>query len=116
MFSDSTRRAVIALVAADFGATDEERRAVMNALDGMDGSSASPKADDLVISFTEASRRLGRRNPQFARNLAKAGKLRCVYGSGKGLRPCGVIAKSVEDFIARADGGGGGVGGSGGEG
>lgn len=115
MFSDSTRRAVIALVAADFGATDEERRAVMYALDGMEGASAFPKTDDLVISFTEASRRLGRRNPQFARNLAKAGKLRCVYGSGKGLRPCGVIAKSVEDFIARADGGGGGEG-SGGSG
>lgn len=101
MFSDTTRKAVLTLVAADLSATEDDRRAIINAFDGTAAAPARPK--DLVISFAEAARRLGRRNPQFARNLAKRGKLSCVYGSGKGLRPCGVTARSVEEFAAAAD-------------
>ena len=98
MFSESTIKYVLALVAADSMATDEERRAVYNAIHGTEEAHSNP--NDLVISFTEAARRLGAKNPQFARNLAKAGKIKSVYGSGKGLRPYGVTAKSVEEFAA----------------
>lgn len=105
MFSDATRTAVLALVTADSCATPDERRAVADALRGLVPVRSSSSCDGLVISFTEAARRLGARNPQFARNLAKAGKIKSVYGSGKGLRPYGVTAKSVEDFALEISGG-----------
>ena len=98
MFSEMTRSAVLALVAADADATADDRKAVADAMAGMDGGEG--KSASLVISFSEAARRLGRRNAQFARNLAKSGKLKGVYGSGCGKRPYGVTAKSVEAFAA----------------
>lgn len=104
MFAETTKQAVLALVAADADATPEERMAVANAVRGLVPVSGGGRGDDLVISFLEASRRLGHRNAQFARNLAKQGRLACVYGSGRGIRPCGVTAKSVEDFAAAAGG------------
>ena len=96
MITERTRSAVIALVAADTSATPEERKAVADAMVGMDVGDG--RSDGLVISFAEAARRLGRRNAQFARNLARIGKLKSVYGSGGGKRPYGVTAKSVEAF------------------
>ena len=103
MVSEMTRKAVLALVAADAEATAEDRKAVADVMIGMDGD--SEKSASLVISFSEAARRLGRRNAQFARNLAKSGKIKSVYGSGRGKRPYGVTARSVEEFAASADGG-----------
>ena len=96
MISDMTRNAVLALVAADACATAEDRKAVADAMVGMDA--CGDDSASLVISFSEAARRLGRRNAQFARNLAKSGKIKSVYGSGGGKRPYGVTAKSVEEF------------------
>ena len=101
MVSEITRKAVLALVAADADATAEDRKAVADAMVGMDGS--EEKSESLVISFSEAARRLGRRNPQFARNLAKSGKIKSVYGSGCGKRPYGVTARSVEEFADSVD-------------
>ena len=76
MFSDSTRRAVIALVAADFGATDEERRAVMNALDGMEGA----RYKNVFCTYSHGC--LLPKNPILADHILKTALTR-KYGSAE---------------------------------
>lgn len=93
MFSRSTVAAMLALASCDVSATTEEKRAFRHFL-SEDADAGGPQT---VLTFSEASRRLGSKTPQFSRKLAKMGRLKPVYGTAS--RPLGVTASSVDSYI-----------------
>ena len=62
-------------------------------------NSYSPDSLPVRMSVAEAATRLGVCQ-QTVRNMANAGQIAWFWGSGR-IRPSGLIAQSVEDFIAR---------------
>lgn len=63
------------------------------------GAIVSRVSSPVRMSVAEAATRIGVCE-QTVRNMANAGQLAWFWGSGT-IRPSGVIAQSVEDFIAR---------------
>ncbi|MCQ2300377.1 MAG: hypothetical protein MJZ81_09670 [Bacteroidales bacterium] len=99
MLSLESRTAISAIVKMDREANAVEKKRILEFVEGCEKPLPSYSGAN-VLTFLEASRRLGCRNAQFARNLVKAGKLEGVVGL-TGNRPVGVSSASVEEYIAK---------------
>jgi hypothetical protein len=90
MIAEHIRMAVMALLETDNGATDDDKRAVKQALcGGRDGGTGR------VITFREAAARTGL-NRNTLRALCRKGTLRGVVGSGR--RMLGITEASLLAF------------------
>ena len=91
MIAEHTKLAIIALLAVDKTATDEERQTVARAL-------AGTPPGPVVLSIKEVCRRLGKTR-QTVYNLCKRGLLQSVKGAGnKGLNS-GITAASLSAYL-----------------
>lgn len=94
MISAHTRQAITALLAVDPSATDDEREAVAQALQGKQSGPA-------VLSIKEVCRRLGRTR-QTVYNLVKRGLLQPVRGGGCGGMCTGITTQSLSRYLQTA--------------
>lgn len=92
MISESTKKAVLALVEIDESATPDEKDAVAAVL-----RCGVAHVDNRVLSFAEVSKRTGK-SKMTVWTWVKTGKLQAVRGGGD--RNIGVLESSFEDFIA----------------
>lgn len=92
MISNHIRDAIIALLATDTAATEEDREAVALAMSG------TPADGPAVISFKEVCARLGR-SRQTVYNLIRRGLLTPVRGAGMAGYSTGVTASSLAEYI-----------------
>ena len=96
MISPHIRDAIVALLAVDRAATDDEREAVARALAG------KPVEDGpAVIAFKDVCSRLGR-SRQTVYNLIARGLLTPVKGAGKSGYCTGVTAASLDAYLRGA--------------
>jgi len=91
MFSDHTRRSIIALACIDEGVTDTEKDALQGVLLGRRTASSA------VVRYKDAAKRLGLSVPTIKR-LVKSGRLQGVKGIG--TRYCGISEESIERYSA----------------
>lgn len=85
--TEITRKAIVALLAVDETASEEERDRVALALSG-----AAPK----VLRIAEVAERLGR-TKQTVHNLINAGRLKTVPGAG--IFSAGVTEESFRAYV-----------------
>ena len=90
MIATHTRKAILALIAVDEGATEVERQAIAKVLSGIQG-------EPDILSIKEVCARLGKSRPTVYKLLA-AGLLKPVKSSGK--YNCGITAESLADYIS----------------
>ena len=93
MISEHIKSAIIALLAVDTSATDDEREKVAAALRG-------EIKGPTVLSVREVCERLGR-SRQTVHNLVKAGLLVAVKGGGAKGYNTGISAQSLQDYLAK---------------
>ena len=96
MISAHIRDAVIALLAVDKSATDDERETVARALAGQPISTGPA-----VLSFKEVCQKLGR-SRQGVYNLISRGLLKPVKGGGAAGLNCGITADSLDRYLRGA--------------
>ena len=90
MIAEHTRKAILALIAVDEGATEVERQAIAKVLSGIQG-------EPDVVTVKEVCARLGR-SRQTVYKLLAAGLLKPVRSSGK--YNTGITAQSLADYIS----------------
>ena len=103
MISNVTKGAIVALIAADNGATKAEREAVENALNGQTATAQTvPTAAPFpaVMSAEQAAQVTGL-SPRSLRTYAARGHLTPAYYAGS-TRAHGYLAESVRRFIESA--------------
>ena len=90
MIAPHTRSAILALLAVDDGATENERTRVADALSAQD----SP----VVLSVREVCRRIGR-SRQTVHNLVARGLLKAVRGGGEKGCSTGITLASLNAYL-----------------
>ena len=93
MIAEHTKAAIIALLAVDKSATDEEREKVATALRG-------EIKGPTVYTVKEVCERLGR-SRQTVHNLVKAGLLTPVKGGGAKGYCTGITAESLTNYLTQ---------------
>ena len=89
--TEITRKAIVALLAVDETASEEERNRVTLALAG-EAPTSTPK----VLRIAEVAERLGR-TKQTVHNLINAGRLKTVPGAG--IFSAGVTEESFRAYV-----------------
>ena len=89
---------------AYIGATDEQRRAALDALQGRTAAGLASGAPIPRILSAEAVAELTGLDKRSLRSYASKGKLRRAYFGGEGKRAKGYTEESVRAFIAAAAG------------
>lgn len=90
MFSEHTKKSIIALACIDEGVTDAEKDALESVLTGRRRPCA-------VVRYSDAAKRLGLSVPTIKR-LVKSGRLQGIKGIG--TRYCGITEESIERYSA----------------
>ena len=90
MFSEHTKKSIIAIACIDDGVTDAEKDALEGVLSGRRRLCA-------VVRYRDAAKRLGLSVPTIKR-LVKSGRLQGIKGIGN--RYCGISEESIERYSA----------------